>query len=220
MEKLVLLYTVLFIFIALLFPKLKTLRMNFAAGDKYIFIFAKDYILSPLLALVVVMRLMDSSYIFWGIISMPRAAKFISLLLLAVGLWLKIWSYKTLGKNWSAKIDIYDDHFLIKTGPNRWIRHPVYNSYLLTFTGSFLFTGDFMILAIGVLYFCFNVARAYEEENFLLGKFQEEFRSYQSRTEMFIPAIILLVIFLLIILCNIFGMAVEFIWMITGKILI
>lgn len=188
MDKIVLLYVVLFLFVFLLFPKRKPFRINFTVGNKNVFVSTKDYILTPLLIIIVAMRFTDSVYIFWGIIAIPWTAKLIGLFFLAAGLWLKIWSYKSLGKNWSAKINIYNDHFLVKTGPYKWIRHPVYDSYLLTFIGGFLISGDCLVLIIGVGYFFLNVARAYEEEKLLGDKFKKEYQSYHNKTGMFLPA--------------------------------
>ena len=187
MDKIVLLYVVLFLFIFLLFPKRKPFRVNFTDGDKNIFIFAKDYILTPLLIVAITMRLVDHSHIFWAIVAVSWEVRLIGLFSLVAGLWLKIWSYKSLGKNWAAKIKIYDDHFLVKTGPYKWVRHPVYNSYLLTFVGGFLVSGDCLVLTIGICYFFLNVARAYDEEKILGDKFKEEYKHYHDKTGMFLP---------------------------------
>jgi hypothetical protein len=57
----------------------------------------------------------------------------VSSLLMAVGLSLEIaglglaiWARRHLGRNWSGEITIKDEHQLIKTGPYRYLRHPIY----------------------------------------------------------------------------------------------
>src|SRR5437870_6583756 len=43
-----------------------------------------------------------------------------------LGLLFAVWARLTLGSNWSGTVTIKTNHQLIRRGPYRWIRHPIY----------------------------------------------------------------------------------------------
>jgi len=43
-----------------------------------------------------------------------------------------------LGGNWSGSVTLKREHEIIRSGPYRWIRHPIYTGLLLAFVGSAL----------------------------------------------------------------------------------
>ena len=58
------------------------------------------------------------------------------ILLTALGLGLAIAARITLAGNWSAAVEIKEDHALIRGGPYRYVRHPIYSGLLLAVLGS------------------------------------------------------------------------------------
>jgi protein-S-isoprenylcysteine O-methyltransferase Ste14 len=56
--------------------------------------------------------------------------------LLGAGLGFSILARRYLGRNWSGTVTLKEDHELIRTGPYRWVRHPIYSGILLGFVGS------------------------------------------------------------------------------------
>jgi hypothetical protein len=62
--------------------------------------------------------------------------------LVAVGLLFSVWSRITLGGNWSGSVTIKQNHEIVRTGPYRWIRHPIYTGLVLAFLGSAVARGE------------------------------------------------------------------------------
>ncbi len=51
--------------------------------------------------------------------------------LCAAGVLFAIWARRTIGKDWSAEVQIKEGHQLIRSGPYAHIRHPIYTGLLL-----------------------------------------------------------------------------------------
>jgi protein-S-isoprenylcysteine O-methyltransferase Ste14 len=51
--------------------------------------------------------------------------------LTAAGLLFAIWARAYLGRNWSGAVTVKVGHQLIRTGPYRWVRHPIYSGMIL-----------------------------------------------------------------------------------------
>ena len=64
---------------------------------------------------------------------------------------LALWSRRHLGRNWSGAITIKVDHQLIRTGPYRLIRHPIYTGMLGMYVGTALVSGQLHALMAVVL---------------------------------------------------------------------
>jgi protein-S-isoprenylcysteine O-methyltransferase Ste14 len=47
------------------------------------------------------------------------------------GLMVTIWARATLGGNWSSNVQFKQDHQLVRTGPYRFVRHPIYTGILI-----------------------------------------------------------------------------------------
>jgi len=65
----------------------------------------------------------------------------------ALGLYLAILSRHYLGCNWSGEISIKVDHQLIRSGPYKTLRHPIYTGLLTMYAGTALVTGTWVALA-------------------------------------------------------------------------
>ena len=64
----------------------------------------------------------------------------------ALGLFLAIWSRRALGRNWSGEISIKVDHELVRFGPYRWLRHPIYTGLLAMYVGTAIGAGEWLSL--------------------------------------------------------------------------
>jgi protein-S-isoprenylcysteine O-methyltransferase Ste14 len=103
-------------------------------------------------------------------------------------LWLFWRSHVDLGRNFSMKLVIREQHALVTTGVYRFIRHPMYASFLLWSLGQLLLlpnwiTGLAALFGFGVLYF----PRIRREEELMLGKFGDVYREYMSHTKRLVP---------------------------------
>ncbi|MGH7094060.1 MAG: methyltransferase family protein, partial [Stellaceae bacterium] len=93
-----------------------------------------------------------------------------------------------LGRNWSGKVVVKEDHSLVRDGPYRWVRHPIYTGMLLALLGTALAIGEwrgFLALAcalVGVLF------RVHAEEARMAETFSE-YAQYRLRTSALVPGI-------------------------------
>src|SRR6185312_1899697 len=74
--------------------------------------------------------------IYWSVVARGIAVYWIGIALLIAGLGFSIWARRRLGRNWSGTVTVKHDHELVRTGPYRWVRHPIYTGILLGFVGS------------------------------------------------------------------------------------
>ncbi|MGB6687951.1 MAG: isoprenylcysteine carboxylmethyltransferase family protein [Terracidiphilus sp.] len=93
-----------------------------------------------------------------------------------------------LGKQWRYEAALSEDHELIRTGPYRWIRHPIYASMLgmLIATGA-AWTWWPMWIAATILFLIGTEIRVAAEDRLLAERFQESFQSYRSGVRAYIP---------------------------------
>lgn len=100
------------------------------------------------------------------------------------------WIHKTLGTNWSPTLEIRKGHQLIKTGPYKTIRHPMYTQiWLWTFAQvlliSNLVAGFSGITVWAILYFI----RVPKEEKMMIENFGDEYLKYMKKTSKIFPKI-------------------------------
>ena len=105
----------------------------------------------------------------------------------AVGLLIAVWARVHLGRYWSGIITLKEGHRLIRTGPYRLVRHPVYTGLLIAVIGSAMAVGtwDALIgIAVILLAFIFKLRR---EESLLTGEFGEEYLAFKRETPALVP---------------------------------
>ena len=109
--------------------------------------------------------------------------------LCAAGVLFAIWARRTIGKDWSAEVQIKEGHELIRSGPYARIRHPIYTGILLATIGTALAIGEYRgLLAVGMLLTGF-IRKARKEESFLAAEFGAAFNEHRRRTGFFLPRI-------------------------------
>ena len=117
------------------------------------------------------------------------AAAIVGVTLTAAGVAFAIWARWHLGTNWSAIVSIREEHELIRTGPYRRVRHPIYTGMLLAMAGTALVLGEVR----GLLAFAITLAAFYskarKEESWLIREFGEKFEAHIRQTGMFLPKI-------------------------------
>jgi len=111
----------------------------------------------------------------------------LGLALTCAGIVFAVWARITLGKNWSGIVTVKQDHQLIRTGPYRLVRHPIYSGLLLAILGTAVSLGKVRsFLAVGVILAGWWLKwRA--EENFMVQEFGEQYEQYRRETPALIP---------------------------------
>ena len=88
----------------------------------------------------------------------PSAGWFwLGLALVVLGLAFSVAARVWLGGNWSSMVTLKQDHELIRSGPYRWVRHPIYTGLLLAILGSAIALGEWrglIALALVTVAFC------------------------------------------------------------------
>jgi protein-S-isoprenylcysteine O-methyltransferase Ste14 len=75
----------------------------------------------------------------------------LGLTLVAAGLLLAVWARTALAGNWSGSVTLKEGHEIVRSGPYRLIRHPIYSGLLLALLGSALALGEWRGLVAVVL---------------------------------------------------------------------
>lgn len=111
----------------------------------------------------------------------------IGLLILCFGSFINIKGRFALGKNWSNQIKIYDDHTLVINYPYNFLRHPLYASLIwMFFAGSIIYLNYLAFLSNILIFIPFMYYRAKQEEVLLMKEF-ENYKTYKEKTGMFFP---------------------------------
>lgn len=106
------------------------------------------------------------------------------------GTTLAIWSRYLLGRNWSATVQLKQEHELVGSGPYRLVRHPLYTGLLVLFVGSAIMIGDLRGLLAVIIMFTSLWFKLRLEERWLLQHFGDKYSAYQRRTKMLLPALL------------------------------
>jgi protein-S-isoprenylcysteine O-methyltransferase Ste14 len=115
------------------------------------------------------------------------AVEWAGVFLTAAGVAVAFWARWHLGANWSGVVTLKEGHELIRTGPYRNIRHPIYTGILLALFGTVVVTGELRgLLALAIAWLSFYW-KARREESFLSQEFGEKFAAHAKQTGMFLP---------------------------------
>jgi protein-S-isoprenylcysteine O-methyltransferase Ste14 len=116
------------------------------------------------------------------------ALAWLGALTMAFALWLFRRSHADLGRNWSASLKVREEHELVTGGVYRLVRHPMYSSFFLLALAQCLLLPNWLaglagFVGAGALY-AFRVTR---EEQMMLERFGDAYRSYMAQTKRIIP---------------------------------
>lgn len=103
------------------------------------------------------------------------------------GIAIAVWARHCLGEYWSARVTLKQGHQLIRSGPYRRVRHPIYAGMLLGCVGTALVLGEWRAVVAVVLIFAAHSRKALREESLLTKEFGQEYLSYRRRTGFLLP---------------------------------
>ncbi len=106
------------------------------------------------------------------------------------GAGLGIWARFTIGRNWSAAVTIKEGHTLVREGPYRAVRHPIYSGLLLAMLGTAMGYGTLtgwlsLPVAFVALWFKLRI-----EEGYMRAQFGEEYLAYQRGVKALVPGVL------------------------------
>ena len=95
-----------------------------------------------------------------------------------------------LDKHWRFEAALSEDHELIKTGPYRRLRHPIYASMLGMLLQTGLVHAWWPLLVAGLVFFVIGTEiRVRAEDGLLAARFGEEFARYKQSARAYFPFI-------------------------------
>jgi protein-S-isoprenylcysteine O-methyltransferase Ste14 len=110
--------------------------------------------------------------------------------LVVAGLLFSVWARVLLGGNWSGTVTLKQGHEIVRAGPYRWIRHPIYTGLLLAFCGSALALGQWRGLIGVALLLAAYWRKIGLEERRLEQHFGAAYADYRRRSWALIPLVI------------------------------
>ena len=112
----------------------------------------------------------------------------LALTAVGLGLVLRTWAVRTLGRLFTMHIDIQKGHVLVCEGPFRLVRHPSYLGALITYLATtVLLHAWFSLLIAAVLLPVAFVRRIRYEEEALLATFGEPYEAYRLTVKRMLP---------------------------------
>ena len=104
-----------------------------------------------------------------------------------MGLSLAVWARVHLGRHWSAEAVLAEDHELVRTGPYRLVRNPIYLGGLIGLAGTAIAIGELRGVAALALLLVAVMHKIRVEETLLSEHFGAEYDEYRREVKSLIP---------------------------------
>ena len=137
-----------------------------------ILLFARPEVLGPLLDPVYP----ESAGLSWG-----------AVLLILVGLGWTWWARIHLGELWSANVAVKEGHAVVRTGPYRLTRHPIYSGLLLALLATAILRNSWAAFGGWALLVVAFVMKLRQEEKLLLATLGPAYAQYQAQVPALVP---------------------------------
>jgi protein-S-isoprenylcysteine O-methyltransferase Ste14 len=118
------------------------------------------------------------------------ATAWTGLALVGAGMLFSFWARAVIGRNWSGTVTLKENHELVRRGPYRLVRHPIYTGLLAAATGTaviYLRPVGFVGLLVIAASFWYKLRT---EEEFMVQHFGEEYRQYRMQVRALIPFVL------------------------------
>jgi protein-S-isoprenylcysteine O-methyltransferase Ste14 len=104
-----------------------------------------------------------------------------------LGLLICLWARRTLAGNWSSDVTFKQGHELVRTGPYRYVRHPIYTGLLTMSIGTAVAAGRLHSwLGVIVVTIGFGIKMS-QEERLMMRHFPEAYPLYRGQVKALIP---------------------------------
>ena len=100
---------------------------------------------------------------------------------------LSIHCWLRMGRNWRMAVAPDQQTELVTTGLFRLVRHPIYALSILLMVCTVVVAPTAPVLVMALIHISLMLAKARNEERFLVGRHGAEYRHYMQRTGRFVP---------------------------------
>jgi len=128
----------------------------------------------------------------WNLRLTPHTdwARLLGVVICGFGLFITIWARRTLAGNWSSVVTFKEGHELVRTGPYRFARHPIYTGILTMCLGTAIENGQLRAwLALPLMAISFWI-KLKQEEQLLVRHFPDTYPAYQKQVKAFVPFVL------------------------------
>jgi len=102
---------------------------------------------------------------------------------------LAAWARRHLGSNWSREVRIASGHQLVRSGPYRFVRHPIYTAVLGMYVGTCLVSGELHSIVALAMMLAAYWRKIRLEERVLGETFHADHDDYRRHTWALIPGL-------------------------------
>jgi protein-S-isoprenylcysteine O-methyltransferase Ste14 len=114
----------------------------------------------------------------------------LSILFLALAVLWSFTSTRALGRHLRFDAALSPDHTLVRSGPYRFLRHPIYTSMLCILLGTGFMVAPPLLFVPAILVFLAGTEiRVHVEDKLLASRFGSEFQTYQHTVSAYIPLV-------------------------------
>jgi len=100
---------------------------------------------------------------------------------------LAVWARRHLGRNWSAEVRIGIGHQLVRSGPYKFLRHPIYTAMLGMFLGTAIASSQYhALLGVAILVLAY-LRKSHLEDRILAQTFSKEYDDYRRDSWALVP---------------------------------
>lgn len=129
----------------------------------------------------------DPANMVWSSMALPVWLRWTGAGLLAAAFVFLLWTLRSLGPNLTDTVVTRKTHTLVTRGPYRWVRHPFYDSAGLIILAVALMAANWFLMLGGLVFMILIVIRTRTEEEKLLARFGDSYRTYMTQTGRFLP---------------------------------
>jgi protein-S-isoprenylcysteine O-methyltransferase Ste14 len=130
----------------------------------------------------------------WGFLNQrlvpeSRPAAMVGYGLLLAGMLFAGWARFSLGGNWSSSVTLKQDHTLVRSGPYRIVRHPIYTGLLVALLGTAIALGPLRCFVGVALAAVGWKIKSITEEALMMQQFGDQYTRYRLQVKALVPYI-------------------------------
>ncbi len=127
----------------------------------------------------------------WSRVPAPALTRWLGVVLGILALPFIHWVMRSIGRNVSETVLTKQDHQLVRHGPYRWIRHPIYTSGILLLSSAALMMSNWFVAVLtALMVLAFRCWVIPIEETALIAKFGDRYREYRAHTGALLPRVL------------------------------